>query len=98
MVIQLKNNYFIETDPLNFTLKQSYVGESKDGVKKESSRFIGHYPNMEAALERFLRLMRHAGKEDSIISAEEYINQLKKANKENRDFLSDLIGGIKFEQ
>ena len=53
---------------------------------------------MEAALERFLRLMRHAGKEDSIISAEEYINQLKKANKENRDFLSDLIGGIKFEQ
>lgn len=34
MVIQLKNNYFIETDPLNFTLKQSYTGESKDGVKK----------------------------------------------------------------
>ena len=53
MVIQLKNNYFIETDPLNFTLKQSYTGESKDGVKKESSRVIGHYPNMEAALERF---------------------------------------------
>ena len=28
----------------------------------------------------------------------EYIYQLKKADKENRDFLSGLIGGMKFEQ
>ncbi|WP_321024593.1 hypothetical protein [Eisenbergiella porci] len=98
MVIQLKNNYFIETDPLNFTLKQSYVGFSKSGEEKESSRVIGYYPSMEMALKRFLDLMRCHEKEDITISVEEYINELKKADRENRDFLTGLIGGVKFEQ
>lgn len=97
MIIQLKNKYFIETDPLNFTLKQSYVGFFKSGEKKETSRIIGHYPSMEMALKRFLDIMRCHEKEDAIISIEEYINELKKADKENRGFLTGLIGGMKFE-
>lgn len=98
MIVKLLNNYFIETDPLNFSLKQSYVGETKSGVKKETAKTIGYYPTMKDALRRFLELMRHDGKEDAVISMTEYIDLLEKADKENRDFLSSLIGGMKFEQ
>ena len=31
--ITLKNGYYIEIDPLNYTLRQKYTGETKSGQK-----------------------------------------------------------------
>lgn len=55
MKIKLSNGYYIEIDPLNFTLKQTYEGKRKTGDKKEAERLIGYYGNIEDALESFLK-------------------------------------------
>lgn len=54
--IELLNGYFIEQEPLNYTLKQSFTGEKKDGTPKESVRTIGYFGDLEGAIKRFLKL------------------------------------------
>ena len=39
--INLKNGYYIEIDPLNYTLRQKYTGETKSGEKKDAFRTRG---------------------------------------------------------
>ena len=53
MQINLINGYYIEVSNRNFTLRQKYVGTSKDGNKKEYSKIISHCGSMEQALETF---------------------------------------------
>lgn len=38
--IALKNGYYIEIDPLNYTLRQKYTGETKSGEEKEAFRTL----------------------------------------------------------
>ena len=40
--IELKNRYYIEIDPLNYTLRQRYVGQTRDGEKRDASRTCGY--------------------------------------------------------
>lgn len=95
MKIFLKEGYFVETDPLNFTLKKTQMGTRK-GEEVEVEKTIGYYNKLDGALERFLKLMRSEGKEDAVISIAEYMDELKKADKENRDFISELVKGLKY--
>lgn len=44
--IELINDYYIEVDELNHTLKQRYMGKNKDGVEKECERIIGYFPDV----------------------------------------------------
>lgn len=54
--IELLNGYFIKQEPLNYTLKQRFKGEKKDGTPKESVRTIGYFGDLEGAIKRFLKL------------------------------------------
>lgn len=54
-VINLEHGYFIETDPLNHTLKHKYIGKSKDDTPKEMVRTIGYYGNMTQATEQYIK-------------------------------------------
>ena len=40
MQIILMNGYYIEIDPLNYTLKQKYKGTKKDGVTPRDGEMI----------------------------------------------------------
>ena len=50
--IKLQDGYFIEVDPLNYTLRQRYSGKTKDGESKESVRTHGYYGSIRQAVER----------------------------------------------
>lgn len=41
LTIELINDYFIEVDELNHTLKKRYMGKTKEGVEKPSERLSG---------------------------------------------------------
>ena len=53
--INLGLGYFIETDSLNYTLKQNYVGVGKDDNPKEMTKVIGYYGNMTHAVEECVK-------------------------------------------
>lgn len=53
--ISLKNGYYIEIDPLNYTLKQKYTGRTRGGEEKEFARIIGYYGTMSRAIEEYVR-------------------------------------------
>lgn len=53
--IDLGNGYWVETDPLNYTLKQRYIGTGKDKMPKEMECTIGYFGNMTDAVEECVK-------------------------------------------
>lgn len=90
-MIVLFNGYFIEIDPLNHTLKQKYTGKDKDGNEKEAERIIGYYPNVKAALKRFVSLVQVDETDNRIIDMEQYLEAVEKANQKVMDYLEKLF-------
>ena len=79
LTIELIDNYFIEVDELNHTLKQRYVGESKDGSPKEGcERTIGYFPNVQACLECLFKLVILDETDKTVISLKEYAERVEK--------------------
>lgn len=56
-MIELCNGYYIEIDPMNFTLKKRYIGEKKEtGEKFDANKVCGYFSTLDGALERFVKL------------------------------------------
>ena len=82
VIIELIEGYFIEVDELNHTLKQMYTGEDKNGNPKEGCvRTIGYFPNVQACLERIVRLIPLDENDGTVISLREYAEAAEKAFK-----------------
>ena len=80
MIIELIGGYFVVVDDLNHTLKQKYTGEDKDGNKKEGcERVIGYFPDVQACLERVVRLIMLDESDETVISLREYAELAEKA-------------------
>ena len=78
--IELVNNYFIEVDELNHTLKQRYKGTDKEGnAKEDCERTIGYFPDVQACLERLVRLIPLDENAKTVISLKEYAELAEKA-------------------
>lgn len=78
--ITLKNGYYIEIDPLNYTLRQKYTGETKSGEKKEAFRTLGHFGNMESAIRKYIELTRLDVLDGERMTLEEYVESIQKIN------------------
>lgn len=78
--ITLKNGYYIEVDPLNYTLRQKYTGETKSGEKKEAFRTLGHFGNMESAIRKYIELTRLDVLDGERMTLEEYVESIQKIN------------------
>ena len=78
--ITLKDDYYIEIDPLNYTLRQKYAGETKLGEKKESFRTIGHFGNMESAIRKYIELSQFDVLDGERLTIEEYVDSIQKIN------------------
>lgn len=78
--IELLNGYFIEQEPLNYTLKQSFTGEKKDGTPKESVRTIGYFGDLEGAIKRFLKLNQLDENDGLSVDLQEYVNLIALSN------------------
>lgn len=81
VTIELIDGYFIEVDELNHTLKQRYIGETKEGEKKPAERIIGYFPNVRACVERIVRLIPLDENDGKVISMREYAKAAEKAFK-----------------
>lgn len=77
--IELINDYYIEVDELNHTLKQRYVGEDKEGNPKDSERTIGYFPDVQACVERLFRLVVFDETDKAVISLKEYAECAERA-------------------
>ena len=78
--ITLKNGYYIEIDPLNYTLRQKYTGETKSGEKKDAFRTLGHFGNMESAIRKYLELSQLDVLDGERLTLEEYVDSIQKIN------------------
>lgn len=78
--ITLKNGYYIEIDPLNYTLRQKYTGETKSGEKKEAFRTLGHFGNIESAIRKYLELSQLGVLYGERMTLEEYVESIQKIN------------------
>lgn len=78
--ITLKNGYYIEIDPLNYTLRQKYTGETKSGEKKDAFRTLGHFGNMESAIRKYLELSQMDVLDGERLTLEEYVDSIQKIN------------------
>lgn len=78
--ITLKNGYYIEIDPLNYTLRQKYTGETKLGEKKEAFRTFGYFGNMESAIRKYLELSQLDVLDGERLTLEEYVDSIQKIN------------------
>ena len=78
--IELINDYFIEVDEMNHTLKQTYTGEDKDGNPKEGcERTIGYFKTVQDCVERLIRLVALDETDKAVISLKEYAECIDKA-------------------
>ena len=78
--ITLKNGYYIEIDPLNYTLRQKYTGETKSGEKKETFRTLGHFGNIESAIRKYIKLSQMDVLDGERLTLEEYVDSIQKIN------------------
>ena len=80
--IELIEDYFIEVDELNHTLKKRYMAtDKKTGEKKPAEKIIGYYKNTQDCVERFVRLVCLNEIQGTVISLREYAEQAEKAFK-----------------
>lgn len=79
--IELKNGYYIEIDNLNYTLRQRYTGESKDGTPKESVRTCGYFGNIRLAVEKYIKLTQLDVLDSETLSLIGYAKSIEQINK-----------------
>lgn len=92
--IALNRDYFIEIDPLNYTLKQQYSGRTKDGKPRAGERVIGYFGNLRQCVERYMaenQLDDLAGQEMPLV---QYVRMIENANKKVMCALEDSLQRI----
>ena len=94
LTIELINDYFIEVDELNHTLKKRYMGKTKEGVEKQTERTIGHYKNVQDCVERLVRLIPLDENDVTVISLREYAERSEKAFKKVEEWRKENYGKI----
>ena len=76
----LQTRYYIEIDPLNYTLRQRYVGQTRDGEKRGASRTCGYFGNIRSAVERYLELVQLDISDGEIMDMKQYVDLVEKSN------------------
>ena len=95
VIIELINDYFIEVDELNHTLKKRYMGtDKKTGEKKPAEKIIGYYKNPQDCLERIVRLIPLDENDGTVISLREYAEAAEKAFKRVEEWRKENYGKI----
>lgn len=96
MKIQLIDGYFIETDPLNLALKQSYTGKDKDGNERKAEKTFGYWgrTDLPGLMKRFSSLVEVPEGDDRIISMQEYADAVIQSHKRLEEWLKENYARI----
>lgn len=49
-MVQINETYFVDIDPLNYTLKRKTPGKSKEGEDVITIKTIGHYGDLKSCI------------------------------------------------
>lgn len=90
LTVELQDGYFVEIDPLNYTLRQRYAGQDKDGNEKESVRTIGYFGDTKQCVKALLERYPRELSEKAQISFDEYLELLDKAYTRSEQFVNSL--------
>ena len=93
MKINLSNGYYIDSDPLNYILKQSYIGKTKDGKEKECTRTCGYYGSIRKAVEGFIDMNNKALTAEYEGDLMRYVGVIEKLNEMAVSDVEKAIGG-----
>lgn len=88
MRIIIDEKYFIETDRLNYILKEKCIAK-KSG--KEIDRTVGYYGSMTALAERYLEERQKAIMDDSTVNLDEYVKLVEESNQKAVSRLYDVL-------
>ena len=77
VTIELSNGYFVEIDPMNYTLKRNKTITDKSGEEKQRTVTIGYYGKLEHCVKEFLRQNGHDVMSNECISMDEYLDRLE---------------------
>ena len=77
--IILTDNFFIDVDPLNYTLKEKFEGKTKDGIEKESFRTLGYYGNLRGAIRKYIEMHVQTEISDETLTIEKYAERVENA-------------------
>lgn len=89
--IILSNNFFIDVDPLNYTLREKFEGKTKDGIGKESFRTLGYYGNLRGAIRKYIETCVQAEISDETLTIEKYVERVEKAVFQAVHSLEDIL-------
>ena len=79
--VELKGGYFVEIDPMNYTLKQKYAGKNKAGEKTETEKTCGYFGNMKTAIEKYIKLVQLDVMDGETLSLREYVKTIEQCDK-----------------
>ena len=88
MRIIIDEKYFIETDRLNYILKEKCIAK-KSG--KEIYHTVGYYGSMTALAERYLEERQKAIMDDSTVNLDEYVKLVEESNQKAVSRLYDVL-------
>lgn len=90
--IKLQDGYFIEIDPLNYTLRQKYSGKTKDGEEKESIRTHGYYGSIRQAVGRYITLSQLDFMDGMSVNLKEHVDLIERLNKSAVQRIESAVG------
>ena len=88
MKINLDEKYFVETDRLNYILKERGISR-KSG--REVERTIGYYGSMTTLAERYLEERQKAIADESTVNLDEYVKLVDESNQKAVSRLYDVL-------
>ena len=91
------NGYFIESDQLNHTLKQTYTYKNKGGDEKETERVCGYYGSFEHAVWGFLKRSQLDDMDGLSLNLDEFVKSIEESNKAAVSAFKALLEGAKHE-
>lgn len=91
--ITLTDGFFIEIDPLNYTLKRQYkIKDKKTGKEKDYNKTIGYYNGWDQVLMAFVKERQKLRLSDLTINIDEYVRMVDESNKTALSQLKTLLG------
>lgn len=88
MRIIIDEKYFIETDRLNYILREKYISK-KNG--REVEHTVGYYGSMKALVERYLEERQKAIMDNSTVNLNEYVKLVEESNQKAVSSLYDVL-------
>lgn len=95
MQINLANGFYIDVDPLNYTLKEKYIGESKKtGEKVPGERVHGYFSTLDKAVEKFLFLNQLSCEPHMSMEMRQYVDFVMNANTQAVRAIKSVVGVV----